>query len=296
MCLSRIFALALAIAFAPWWVGCSPRSLQQAFKGSAMRTTIAATSTLALLRSAAHAAPAARLPALESDELEVKAAESYLGLGLSEVLYGTVPRCVVSSVQGNSSLAKAVSAGMILVGLNDVAVEGATRARIIERIASLGRPITLTFRDPTLFFALLNSTLSSSTAPITTTALPATNSAPKRVLSVRRVRLATGPDSRTAHMGDVVELSFSRRNETAAGSAPVVYTSSVADSSFLMVGDASEEAAALLPTEVQLAVTGMRVGEERRVLSGDPREEVCVKLLSINGEATDERFDISTAK
>lgn len=165
------------------------------------------------------------------DEVRVTlgAKEEVLGLGLKEYRPrpSSSPLIVVNQVTDNAPAAikNSVKKGYVLRDINGNNIQGRSLNDVATavKIAIGQKDLMFTFRDPNLFFSLLNDTavLSGrngngvsgqlSLAEIKTLILPAdpaTDSLPQ-VLSVKRLEPPSEPiPSQVATKGDVIEVSF----------------------------------------------------------------------------------------
>lgn len=99
-----------------------------------------------------------------SDEIAVSIFSDSMGLSLREVSYKDSNRVLVDGVKeyASESLQNSVKNGMIIVAIGDRNVEGLSGREVIQIFKDSNRPVTVTFRDPSIFFNELNSTISNS--------------------------------------------------------------------------------------------------------------------------------------
>ena len=251
---------------------------------------------------------------LLSDEYIIDVKTQRIGIKLGESRYKGDCRVFVKDILEEK---RNVIIGSILVGINDDNVEGLNLQNIGQIVSNTPqRPLKLTFRDPTKFFNLLDSSNSSNNniKVVETSVKPAIVNKeviiPEEILKVEIVQ--RGKTTKKAIGGDVVEVLYSIRdaktNELLAGindidSSIASLKSNLASElgTYFILGATPVNK---LPSGWDIALQGMCVGERRRItlpyslaLSkkslpswGTKLSSVCsiitdVELVSINGDA-----------
>ena len=144
---------------------------------------------------------------LMSDEFELLVDSEPIGLGLVATEYKQFSRIVVKSIKeyAPENVQSRVREGMVLIGINGGSIEGSsTLEEVYLQIKNATKPIRLLFRDPQLFYQLVQGQVqgdadaaqNSSAEPqrralYTTSLLPRKGQFPQQILSVERINVST---------------------------------------------------------------------------------------------------------
>eukprot|EP01041_Mallomonas_annulata_P000496 gene496-934_t len=245
---------------------------------------------------------------LLSDEFIIEFTDMSLGLSLAEQSYGGFPVVIVKRIVDDSVKMNhpELREGAIIVKVGLDAVDGLSRSKIVEKIQKASRPTTLTFRDPSRFFELLDSsdpdlnasplltqlqpswrtTYISSPSffdPITSEYLPAgarEKGSKAQVLEVQRINLPPlGERGRSSKLLDVMEIRYvarvvqvgDRGGVKSRGSLVVDNSANRAppgssSGSIYLVLGQRNGAPGPVPPGWDLTLRGMVVGERRRIV------------------------------
>lgn len=219
--------------------------------------------------------------ALNSDEFIVNFSNPGLGLVLVETYHKGFPVVTVKDVRDRTGLSDALIPGVILVKVNGDKVDGLplkTISDIIKRTSE--RPLRIKFRDPSKYFQLLDSTVGAPRKIITTSYLPANTrdeGAPEQIIRVERLAMPPSEQRiRPAQMLDVMEIQYAAQVLKGGGGigddSPVVDSSATrsapgtsAKSIYYILGQQNGPPGTKLPPGWDLTLTGMVVGEKRRI-------------------------------
>ena len=146
---------------------------------------------------------------LMSDEFELLVDSEPIGLGLVATEYKQFSRIVVKSIKeyAPENVQSRVREGMVLIGINGGSIEGSsTLEEVYLQIKNAAKPIRLLFRDPQLFYQLVQGQVqgdadaaqNSSAEPqgralYTTSLLPRKGQFPQQILSVERINVSSHP-------------------------------------------------------------------------------------------------------
>ena len=240
------------------------------------------------------------------DEVSVilSSKEEMLGLGLKEYRprSSSSPLIIVNSVTDSAPdvIKNSVSKGYVLRDINGNNIQGRRLDEVATAIkGAIGqRDLMLTFRDPDMFFSLLNDTQQLnrksggvsgqlSLAEIKTLILPTdnVNGFAPQVLSVKRLELPSETiPSQVASKGDIVEISFNLKiqdtGELIDGVIPIAARDSPMCEAniFFVLGSDKKVINPLLeggkdggkddylPPRWDLSLQGMAVGEVRQII------------------------------
>lgn len=143
---------------------------------------------------------------LMSDEFELLVDSEPIGLGLVTTEYKQFGRIVVKSIKeyAPDNVQSRVREGMVLIGIDGRSIEGSsTLEEVYLQIKNAAKPIRLMFRDPQLFYQLVQGDAAadsvvqnSSTEPqgrvlYTTSLLPRKGLFPQQILSVERINVVS---------------------------------------------------------------------------------------------------------
>lgn len=139
---------------------------------------------------------------LMSDEFELIVDSEPIGLGLVATEYKQFGRIVVKSIKeyAPENVKSRVREGMVLIGIDGMSIEGSsTLEEVYLQIKNAAKPIRLMFRDPLLFYQLVQGdadTAQNSSAGMqgrvlyTTSLLPRKGLFPQQILSVERISVS----------------------------------------------------------------------------------------------------------
>jgi hypothetical protein len=142
---------------------------------------------------------------LMSDEFELLVDSEPIGLGLVATEYKQFGRIVVKSIKeyAPENVKSRVREGMVLIGIDGRSIEGSsTLEEVYLQIKNAAKPIRLMFRDPQLFYQLVqgdsDTAQNSSAEPqgralYTTSLLPRKGLFPQQILSVERINVSSLP-------------------------------------------------------------------------------------------------------
>jgi hypothetical protein len=137
----------------------------------------AAITALSLSQSVAYATP--------TDEYKIDFKTDYLGIALGQDQYKDDSRVVVKGVKADAEAAsyKDKIQGTIVVDIGGTNLEGSglDTAEVAKLVKASPRPLTITFRDPQLFFQQLGS---EEFGEVSTSLRPATATRPAEILKV----------------------------------------------------------------------------------------------------------------
>ena len=162
------------------------------------------------------------------------------------------PIVTVKNIGETAEEAKAnnLKIGAIVTAVNGNSVEGMPLTAITKTISAVeSRPVYIKFRDPSLFFELLDSSAGKPLRVITTQYLPANTKyagSPEQIIKVERLFLPPPEERiRAAQMLDVMEIQYAAQIEGDK-------SGNVVDASYKAFG------AAVVPAQVALRAVGGR--------------------------------------
>ena len=211
---------------------------------------------------------------LNTDEVDVVFDNDSLGIVLQEVQYKGFPVVTIKDIKDIKLNEKypLLRTGAIITIVGGEFVDGISMKKISELVKSSARPLQVRFRDPSLFFQQLDSTVGKPLKQITSTYLPANTrdaGSPEQIIVVQRLSLPPPEERiRPAEYLDVLEIQYVAQVQ---GSEDVVDSSAErsapgtsAKSIYYILGQQNGPPGKF-PTGWDLSLRGMVKGETRRI-------------------------------
>lgn len=151
---------------------------------------------------------------LNTDEIDITFDNNNLGIVLQEVQYKGFPVVTIKDIKDFTLIEKypLFRNGAIITIIGDEFVDGTSLKRISELVKTSPRPLKIRFRDPSLFFEQLDSTVGKPLKQITSSYLPANTrdaGSPEQIIVVQRISLPPPEERiRSAQYLDVMEIQY----------------------------------------------------------------------------------------
>ncbi|CAM9755220.1 unnamed protein product [Chrysoparadoxa australica] len=153
---------------------------------------------------------------LASDEFEVVFDSDAIGLELQDVKFKGSTRVLVKRVVQGSPAAKnaRIAAGLVLVSAGGQSLERSSAKTAREIIKGAPRPLSLVFRDPSLFRELIDGGQEAGGAAISTEVAPQGSKQERQVLSVDTTSKSEScPVCTGVRRGDLLEILYTGKLE-----------------------------------------------------------------------------------
>ena len=212
---------------------------------------------------------------LNTDEVDVVFDNDNLGIVLQEVQYKGFPVVTIKDIKDTTLTEKypLLRIGAIITIVGGEFVDGISLKKISELVKSSARPLKVRFRDPSLFFQQLDSTVGKPLKQITSTYLPANTrdaGSPEQIIVVQRLSLPPPEERiRPAEYLDVLEIQYVAQvqgsedivDSSAERSAPGTSAKSI----YYILGQQNGPPGKF-PQGWDLSLRGMVKGETRKII------------------------------